>query len=113
MAQKFIENADNATVRCLGEIDVAHTTDLLCDEIGGDPMFLQDQPQLSGEASGKRYSGASGISTRRRVRSDTNKATCGFQNRTVAYQLPSKVSLWPGGERSGPMRSSNFLVQCR
>src|SRR3546814_12653236 len=36
--------------------------------------------------------GASGISTGSSVGSETSKATCGFQSKAVAYQLPSAVN---------------------
>jgi hypothetical protein len=55
--------------------------------------------------------GANGTSTGSSVASLTNKATCGFQNRTFTYQSPSLVV-----ERSWsvavtpPMRSSTFFV---
>src|SRR3546814_3560240 len=57
--------------------------------------------------------GASGISTGSSVGSETSKATCGFQSKAVAYQLPSAVSLGPGSTISGLIRSSSFLVQLR
>src|SRR3546814_5381812 len=47
------------------------------------------------------------------VGSETGKATCGFQSKAVAYQLPSAVSLGPGSTISGLIRSSSFLVQLR
>ncbi len=73
--------------------------------------WLQDE---SGKRIAKSLAGAKGISTGKSVFSFTKRATCGFQNKAVAYQLPSKVPGTPSGamaDGSHLIRSSSFLVQ--
>ena len=60
LPQKLVEDAHHAAVGRLGVLDTTHAPDLLGDEIGCDPVLLQDQRQLSRETPCQRGSRCQG-----------------------------------------------------
>ena len=78
---------------------------------GTTPSVSSTRWSASGNRSANVAAGASGINTGNSVRSLTSNTTCGFQNNTLAYQLPRIVAGSDTGGTTGRFtRPRSFLV---
>ena len=79
--------------------------------LSGTPWAVSTVASCVGNRVMRVAAGASGRRTGRSVRSLMSSAIwCGFQDRAVAYQSPSRVVLGSRSEDSGPRRSRSFRV---